>query len=245
MRASTEHQLQLLKLAEVDSATDRLQHLAKNMPEHEHLLSIENDRRSRRQAAAQAHGALDAAQAELARTRDDSRVVAERRARDEQLLAESTSTKEIAGLQAELATLTRRGDALAASELEQEETVAALQQQLDTARASLNEIEELAADLLQRREQARDHIREQARDLQLRRKAIIDSVPAELLQAYERARKNSGIGAAELVGTVSTASNLELGQSELAQIRSLAADELAYCPVTGAVLVRTARSDLQ
>lgn len=245
MRASTEQQLQLLKLAEVDSATARVQHLAKNMPEQEHLLSIENDRRSRRQAAAQAHGALDAAQAELARTRDDSRVVAERRARDEQLLAESTSTKEIAGLQAELAILTRRGDALAASELEQEETVAALQQQLDTARASLNEIEELAADLLQRREQARDHIREQARDLQLRRKAIIDSVPAELLQAYERARKNSGIGAAELVGTVSTASNLELGQSELAQIRSLAADELAYCPVTGAVLVRTARSDLQ
>ena len=83
------------------------------------------------------------------------------------------------------------------------------------------------------------------RDRQLRRKAIIDSVPAELLQVYERARKNSGIGAAELVGTVSTASNLELGQSELAQIRSLAADELAYCPVTGAVLVRTARSDLQ
>lgn len=245
MRASTEAQLQLLKLADVDSEHARLQHLAKHMPEHEHLLSIENDRRSRRQAAAQAHGALDAAQAELARTRDDSRVVAERRARDEQLLSEATSTKDIAGLQAELATLTRRGDTLAAEELEQEETVAALQQELDAARASLNEIEELAADLLKRRELARDHIREQARDLQLRRKAIVDSIPAELLREYERARKNSGIGAAELVGTVSTASNLELGQSELAHIRSLAADELAYCPVTGAVLVRTARSDLQ
>ncbi len=245
MRASTEHQLQLLKLAEIDSGHARLQHLAKHMPEHEHLLSIESDRRSRRQAAAQAHGTLDAAQAELVRTRDDARVVAERRARDEQLLAESSSTKDIAGLQAELATLTKRGDELAATELEQVEAVAALQQKLDTARASLNEIEQLAADLLQRREQARDHIREQARDLQLRRKAIVESIPAELLQEYERARKTSGVGAAELVGTVSTASNLELGHTELAQIRSLAPDELAYCPVTGAVLVRTARSDLQ
>lgn len=245
MKVAPETQLRLLELAELDAEHLRLQHVANNMPEQQHLVEIEDDRRAKRLAAADARGNLDVAETELQRTRDDVRVVVERRELDQSRLATATSTKDVAALQAELETLQRRADNLAAIELEQEETLAQARAEFERAHGEMTEIEELATDLLRRRKHARDHIRAEAKRLHERRQALVQQLPAALLDVYERARKNAGVGAAELVGTVSSASNLEIGQTDLNRIRAMAPDEIAFCPVTGAVLVRTARSDLQ
>ena len=244
MKAHPNDQLALLKLAEIDAAHGRLQHLAKHMPEQEHLIQLEADRRARRAAAAEAVGALEDARSELARIQADAAVVAERKRLDDERLATATSTKDIAALEAELATLRRRGSELDDLELAQLEALDGLEQTASTARESMREIEELAADLLERRDQARENLRAEAKELHSRRQAQIAEIPAELLAVYEDVRAKQGIGACELVGDVSTATNEAIGPAEMSRIRGLAADEVTFCPTTGAVLVRTARSHI-
>lgn len=244
MKAHPNDQIRLLELAELDAGHARLQYLAKHMPEQEHLVKIEADRRARRAEAAEAVGALEDGRAELTRIQDDARIVADRTALDDQRLSTATSTKDIAALEAELATLRRRGGELEDRELEQLERLEALEAAEQTARANMDEIETLAADLLERREQARQHLREEAKRIHGERTALVATIPADLLAVYEDVRAKQGVGACELVGDVSTATNLEIGPAEMSRIRGLAADEVTFCPTSGAVLVRTARSNI-
>ena len=51
-------------------------------------------------------------------------------------------------------------------------------------------------------------------------------------------------GAAELVGNVPMASNETLEVVDMANVRRATADEVLFCPMTGAILVRTERSDV-
>ncbi|MDJ1370305.1 zinc ribbon domain-containing protein [Gulosibacter molinativorax] len=242
MKAHPKEQLRLLELAQVDARQARLQHLAKNMPEQLHLVEIEQDRRDRRAASAKALGELEDAQSELKTIQDDSRMVAERRKRDEDRLQHASSTKDIAALQAELATIARRQETLDDQELEQLERVEALTAAHAERLASMREIETLAADLLERRDLARENLRTEAKEIAADRKTLVDGLPADLVALYEDRRKRGGIGAAELVGKVSTASQETIEMADLARIAKAPADEIVFCPDTDAILVRTERS---
>lgn len=242
MKAHPKEQLRLLELAQVDARHTRLQHLAKNMPEQIHLVEIEQDRRDRRAAAAKSLGELEDAQAELKTIQDDSKMVSERRKRDEGRLQNASSTKDIAALQAELQTITRRQDTLDDQELVQLETVEQLTSVHDEKMKAMREIEDLATDLLERRDLARANLRVEAKELALSRKTLVDGIPADLVALYEERRKHSGIGAAELIGKVSSASQETIEVADLARIAKAPADEIVFCPDTDAILVRTERS---
>ncbi|MGO1544354.1 MAG: zinc ribbon domain-containing protein [Gulosibacter sp.] len=242
MKAHPKEQLRLLELAQVDARHARLQHLAKNMPEQIHLVEIEQDRRTRRAAAAEALGVLEDARSELATIQSDSKLVAERRARDEKRLSSASSTKDIAALQAELDTIARRQETLDDQELAQLEQVETLTEAHDEKVAAMREIEAQAADLLERRDLARENLRKEAKELATDRKTLVDSLSAELVALYEERRKRAGVGAAELVGKVSTASQETIETADLARITKAPADEVLFCPDTGAILVRTERS---
>lgn len=244
MKAHPKEQLRLLELAQVDARHARLQHLAKNMPEQIHLVEIEQDRRDRRAAAAKSLGALEDAQSELKTIQDDAKMVAERRKLDEERLQKATSTKDIAALQAELQTIERRQDTLDDQELAQLEQVEQLTAVHDEKVASMREIEELATDLLQRRDLARENLKTEAKALATDRKMLVDSLPVDLVALYEERRKRNGIGAAELVGKVSTASQETIEMADLARIAKAPADEVVFCPDTDAILVRTERSTI-
>lgn len=242
MKAHPREQLRLLELAQVDARHTRLQHLAKNMPEQIHLVEIEQDRRERRAASARALGELEDAQSELKTIQDDARMVAERRKIDEERMQTATSTKDIAALQAELQTIARRQDTLEDQELAQLEVVEKLTAVHDEKRAAMRDIEDLAADLLQRRDLARENLRVEAKALAADRKTLVDALPADLIALYEDRRKRGGIGAAELVGKVSSASQETIEMADLARIAKVPADEIVFCPDTDAILVRTERS---
>lgn len=244
MKAHPKEQLRLLELAQVDARHARLQHLAKNMPEQLHLVQIEQDRRDRRAEAAQSLGELEDAQSDLKTIQDDSKLVAQRRTLDEERLQKATSTKDIAALQAELQTITRRQDTLDDQELSQLEIVEKLTAAHDERLAAMREIEDLAADLLKRRDLARENLRKEAKDLATDRKTLVDGLPAELVALYEDRRKRSGIGAAELIGKVSSASQETIEMADLARIAKASADEIVFCPDTDAILVRTERSSI-
>jgi predicted nucleic acid-binding Zn-ribbon protein len=244
MKASQQHQLRLLELANLDAARARLQHTAKNIPEQLNLEKIEGDRRARRAATAQALGELEDAQAQLHRVESDVQTVVQRQHADEEKLEKSTSTKEVTAYETELASLRRRRDRLETEQFELEQEVERLQGIYDEARETMRELETLATDLLERRDLARENLKAEAQELATARRTLVDGMPRDLFELYEGIRGKLGIGAAELVGNVSMASNETLEVVDLANVRRAAADEVLFCPMTGAILVRTERSDV-
>ena len=215
MKVHPNDQAKLLGLARLDADHARLQHTATNMPEQLHLKRIEGERREKRAAAAEAFGALEDARAALARTEDEAATIADRRALTEQRLATSSSTKDIAALERDLEAVRRRQGVLDDQQLEQLDAVEAAEAEHAERRREHDELEELAADLLVRRDQAREHIREEAKQLHAERTAITGALDAQLVAHYEELRARNGVGACELIGTVSEATQETLGAVEL------------------------------
>lgn len=244
MKAHPNEQLKLLELARIDAAFARLQHLATNLPEQQHLVSIEQDRRARRAAAASALGELEDLQRQLKRVSDDLSTVAQRREHDEQQLHAASDSKIIEAFQRELAALERRRERLAIEAEDLQTQVDVAQRKYDEAHASMRELESLATDLLERRELAKNNLKREAVELRDARSALVSGIDRELITLYETRRKRVGIGAAELIGNVSSASNEVVETADMVRMRSLAADEIVFCPHTDALLIRTDRSDV-
>lgn len=244
MKASQQHQLRLLELANVDAKRARLQHTAKHIPEQLNLEKIEGDRRARRAAAAQALGELEDAQAQLRRVESDVQTVVQRQHADEARLEKAATSKEITAFETELASLKRRRDRLEGEQLELEEQVENLTAVYEARRDEMRTLEDEASDLLERRDLARVNIQAEAKEIGAARRTLLEGIPADLVALYEEVRGKAGIGAAELVGNVSMASNETLEVVDMANVRRAAADEVLFCPMTGAILVRTERSDV-
>ncbi len=244
MKASQQHQLRLLELANLDAKRARLQHTAKHIPEQLNLEKIEGDRRARRAAAAQALGELEDAQAQLRRVESDVQTVVQRQHADEARLEKAATSKEITAFETELASLKRRRDRLEGEQLELEEQVENLTAVYEARRDEMRTLEDEASDLLERRDLARVNIQAEAKEIGAARRTLLEGIPADLVALYEEVRGKAGIGAAELVGNVSMASNETLEVVDMANVRRAAADEVLFCPMTGAILVRTERSDV-
>lgn len=244
MKASQQHQLRLLELANLDAKRARLQHTAKHIPEQLNLEKIEGDRRARRAAAAQALGELEDAQAQLRRVESDVQTVVQRQHADEARLEKAATSKEITAFETELASLKRRRDRLEGEQLELEEQVENLTAVYEARRDEMRTLEDEASDLLERRDLARVNIQAEAKEIGAARRTLLEGIPADLVALYEEVRGKAGIGAAELVGNVSMASNETLEVVDMATVRRAAADEVLFCPMTGAILVRTERSDV-
>lgn len=244
MKASQQHQLRLLELANLDAKRARLQHTAKHIPEQLNLENIEGDRRARRAAAAQALGELEDAQAQLRRVESDVQTVVQRQHADEARLEKAATSKEITAFETELTALKRRRDRLEGEQLELEEQVEQLTAVYEARRDEMRTLEDEASDLLERRDLARVNIQAEAKEMGAARRTLLEGIPADLVALYEEVRGKVGIGAAELVGNVSMASNETLEVVDMANVRRAAADEVLFCPMTGAILVRTERSDV-
>jgi predicted nucleic acid-binding Zn-ribbon protein len=76
------------------------------------------------------------------------------------------------------------------------------------------------------------------------RATIAEALPADLVALYERQRSRYGVGAALLLRGVSMGSNVKLTESDLAEIRRAAADDVVLCPDSGAILIRNEESGL-
>ena len=63
-------------------------------------------------------------------------------------------------------------------------------------------------------------------------------LPEDLVQLYERQRERYGVGVSELRGGVSSASGVQLTESDLQDIRQAADDDVVLCPDSNAILVR-------
>ena len=244
LKASPTHQALLLELQALDTKLQQLAHRVNHLPETALLTTISVDSERLRLRRAAESGAVEDAQTELSRVESDVTVVAARIARDTDRLQASSSVKDVAGLESELAGLTRRRDELEEIELAVMEKLEVLEQTVSVTTAELTEILARVEGLEVERDAAAAAITLERSNAVVSRADIVGGLPEELIALYDRQRLRYGFGASHLRGGVSSASGVKLLENELEIIRAASADDVLICPDSQAILVRTKESGL-
>lgn len=240
MKASPRQQQLLLNLQELDTAIARLRRRRTTLPEREALAGLAGEVSETRARFMAAQRELDTQSTEIERFEADVQLVRQRRERDEQLLAQSTSSKEAQALQGELDVLARRQSELEDRELAVMELQEAAQAAFDAASEALAGVDGRRAAIQAEIDDAEQRIDRDIASQGEERAGLAAEIQRDLVEVYEELRGRIGIGAARLRGNVSEASNMALTPAELSNILETAPDELVFCPGTGAILVRVA-----
>jgi predicted nucleic acid-binding Zn-ribbon protein len=232
--------LALLSLQKHDAALDRLRHRHETLPERATLARAETIAR----ALAAEIGTRAAERDELAkeeqRLDDEARSLGEKAtAVDKKMYSgEISSPKELQAMQADIDQLLRHRQSVEADELElmeRREPVEAQLAQLDVRRR------ELAAEVAsaQRTLASSEHEIEAEAALERdARSAIVATVAPALLAEYEAVRaRNSGAGAARLLGVTCQGCHLTIPSTEAERIKKAPAGTIEHCDNCGAILV--------
>ena len=238
MKASPRQQHLLLDLQDLDNTLARLRRKRATLPERAELTGLSGEAEAAKTQLMAAQRELDSQNADLERIESDVALVQQRRDRDEQLLAASTSSKEAQSLQSELETLTRRQSELEDRELELMEVQERAQAAFAGAQELLRGVDERRTAIAATIADAESRIDRDIASNEDERAGVAAELQRDVLGLYEELRGRIGIGAARLRGNVSEASNMALAPAELSSIRAAAPDELVFCPGTGAILVR-------
>lgn len=244
LTASPEDQALLLDLQALDTRLAQLSHKAASLPELATLAGLTAEDETLRLTLLERQGAVEDIELELRRVDSDVEVVEARIARDAERLATSSSVKDVAALEQELAALKNR-----LNDLEEIELV--VMERLEEAQAALAETTSARATLRERiaeveaaRDAALTELTAERTTAAAGRRTIEGKVPADLLALYEKQRARYGTGASLLRGGVSLASGVKLLEDELQKIRVAAPDAVLICPSSDAILVRTDESGL-
>ncbi|WP_382305805.1 zinc ribbon domain-containing protein [Herbiconiux sp. UC225_62] len=244
MKAPALEQRKLLDLQAADNRISQLNHSLRTLPQEARLAELQRDSIAARQEFGGVNGELEDARVEISRVEADIETVAAREKRDRERLQASASTKDIQGLEHELASLKVRRSNLEDIELEVMERVEEIELRLAAITARRDDIATEERLLAAQRDEQKERIAAQLAVAQSERSAIAAGVGAELLALYERQRERYGIGAALLRGGVSLGSNVALNGTDLAAIRSAAPDDVVLDPDSNCILIRTEESGL-
>ena len=174
---------------------------------------------------------------DLKRLENDVELVENRLKKDNQRLNESTSSKDIVGIQGEIESLKSRLSKLEDDELE-------LMDQVEISKAELTRLqaEHLSAEA--ELEAAKSDLQQKLAGLKQDSDRLISEIQSlktqvtgELLELFE-ARLAKGIAIGRLTGSNCSACNMSLNSTAMSEISAVAEDELCSCPECGAILVR-------
>lgn len=244
LKAAPEDQAMLLELQAIDTKLQQLNHRAANLPELATIAGLAAVRDGLRTTVAEASGAWEDAQLELKRTEADVAVVEARVTRDKERMQASSSVKDVAAFEQELAALAKRQSDLEDIELAVMETVEERAKALSDSRAQLEAVEAKIGEASGTCDAALVDLDADRDRATADREALAARVPAELLALYEKQRARYGVGASLLRGGVSSASGVALNSSDMTVVRAAAADDVLLCPDSNAILVRTNESGL-
>ncbi|WP_431277452.1 zinc ribbon domain-containing protein [Leifsonia poae] len=244
MKASPADQTELLRLQTVDTRLSQLQHTAKNLPQVAELAALQPEVEAVRARWISRTGELEDARSELKRVESDVELVETRMARDSGRLQQTSSTKDVQALESELASLTKRRDDLEEIELTVMEKVEGFEEALAAVETERSELASRVDALEAARGEELAKLDAQRKALATDRETIAGTIPADLIELYEKQRARYGVGAALLLRGVSMGSNVKLTESDLAVIRRAAPDDVVLCPDSGAILIRNEESGL-
>ncbi len=244
LKASPDDQALLLDLQALDTRLAQLDHRARSLPELVTLGDLARQADAIRVTLVEQNGAVEDTQLELSRIEADVKLVEDRIARDSDRLQASSSVKDVAALEQELAALRKRLGDLEEIELTVMERLEEQQAAAASTTAELERVLSSIAETEAARDAALATITGERNTAAAGRRTIEGKVPADLLALYEKQRARYGTGASLLQHGVSKASGVKLLEDELQKIRAAAPDDVLICPSSDAILVRTSESGL-
>lgn len=244
MKASPADQNELLRLQSADTRLAQLDHAVTTLPQVKELAALQPEVDSLRARWIAATGELEDARTELKRVESDVEVVEARIKRDNDRVQQTASVKDAQALEAELASLAKRQGDLEEIELTVMERVEGLEKALAAVEAERAELTARVESLERARDAEAEKLAAQRTALAADRHTIAAALPEDLVALYERQRARYGLGAALLLRGVSLGSNVKLTESDLAEIRRAAADDVVLCPDSSAILIRNEESGL-
>lgn len=244
MKARPEDQLALLTVQEHDNRVSQLNHALSNIAEVAELNTVQATIRDFSQTLIAAQGVLDDAKIELSRIEDDVRVVDERIAKDKERENAAASAKDLQALEAELASLATRKSNLEDAELVVMQNVEDAEAEVASVLAQRDVLDAQRASLAATISAKETELHSQLAQVQSERDALAASLPADLMELYERQRTRYGIGAALLTRRVTGGSGVELTSTDLDAVRAAAPDDVVLCPDSSCILIRTNESGL-
>lgn len=243
MNASPEHQRVLLDIADLDRRLQQAERQRSNPAEGPRINELAKERQEQLRELTRLTGVRDDARTELTRVESDVKLTEQRRTRDTERLATTTSPKDAQALERELASLASRISALEDQELEVMERVEQAESALATQQALIDSITAEGSELTARAKAAVAAATTEIEHFTRDRAAISADVPAELLAEYER-RAARGIGVGLLRRGTCEGCRMMLSGTHLSEVRQAAPDAVLSCPECGAILVRTEESGL-
>nr|WP_217509226.1 C4-type zinc ribbon domain-containing protein [Pseudarthrobacter sp. C4D7] len=211
--------------------------------------TLENDPRIKDLEAALsvANGELGAAkvavhdaEAALKRAEADVEQVATRIERDEARLNSGTGlSKDLVALQKDIVSLNKRRSDLEDVELEVMERLDSLRERQAAQQQIVDDIQGSFGTIRAELDAALADVEAEASGLRGQRTEFAQGVDAGLVSVYEKTLAKRGVGAARLFHGTSEASGMKLSPGDLAEIKAAAADDIVFCPDSGAILVRS------
>jgi predicted nucleic acid-binding Zn-ribbon protein len=238
VKASPEDQQQLLELGRIDTELVKIARQLSALPAATAAEQAEVMLAAARENRRAAQESVDGLAADLVRAESDVELVKKRLEHDNTALNQTTSAKDAQGLEHEIASLTARQSLLEDVQLEVMEKLDAAQGELTAAHDEVTSVEERLADARAEAEAQTAAFEESRRVLRDDRAALTSRLPDDLVALYDKQRERYGFGVSELIGGVSSASGVQLTESDLQTIRQAANDEVVLCPDSNAILVR-------
>ena len=238
-KAAPAEQLRLLDLAQLDSQITKLKRTITEASKDNALDAAVAQHAESAAALTEVSTRLSAATQSL---KDSElaveKVVAHINKDQDRIDRNAGSASDMMALSHEIETLTVRRNELEDQQLELMGELEEIQTEHDAATALRASHAEDVATHTARRDAAIASLTQELAATENTRKELAATFDAVLIGAYERVRSRGGIGAARLFHGTSEASGIALAAGDLAEIRAAAADEIVYCPDSGAILVR-------
>lgn len=239
--ATTQQQRQLLDLQSLDSQLTRLRTQLSELRDDAQLADL---RKTGATAVEHAKAVQVQVEEHQAAAQQAEQVVEEtinrRNTHQARLDADQVSPRDVQAVTTEIAELTIRIEQLEDAQVEAMQTLETSQTALDNAQAAIAEAEQAVNVRITTINEQGQQLSKQGKELTVERGVVADTLPAELVAEYEQIRdENHGIGVIELTPEGLSGAGVPIAPAELAEIKKLPAEELAYCPDTGAILART------
>lgn len=239
-KASPAEQLLLLDLQALDSKIVKIDRAVKALASDPEIAAAEvavadseSARREVAEESATAQHALSEAEHQVEKVQ--ARIEKDRA----QIDAGRGTARDMMALQHEIESLTQRRSELETTELELMEAAEEVVPRLEGATASADGTAAQLAQLERARNERGEGLAGERQTLVAQRAELAGRVEAGLLALYEKRLAQHGVGAARLFHGTSEGSGMQLAPGDLAEIRDAAADDVVYCPDSGAILVRS------
>ncbi|MFJ3902232.1 zinc ribbon domain-containing protein [Streptomyces sp. NPDC090025] len=247
MNAAPADQIRLLDVQALDVRLQQIAHKRKSLPEHAEIESLNKDLTQLRDLLVAATTEESDCAREQTKAEQDVDQVRQRAARDQQRLDSGavSSPKDLENLQREITSLAKRQGDLEEIVLEVMERRESAQERVAELTERVGAVQAKVDDATARRDAAQAELDGDSAGVAKERELVAGSVPADLMKLYEKLREQQGgVGAARLYQRKCEGCHIELGVTDLNEVRAAAKDAVVRCENCHRILVRTAESGL-